>query len=270
MQADIKHIIAVASGKGGVGKSTTAVNLALALQHGGARVGVLDADIYGPSVPHMLGVQETPDAVGEGIMPIMAHGLQTMSIGYLVDQGNAVAWRGPMATRALQQLMRDTKWDNLDYLIIDLPPGTGDIHLTLVQKIPLTAAVIVTTPQDLALIDARRAVSLFNKVKVPVLGVIENMSYHVCSQCGHESALFGQGGGDSLAGEHDIEVLGKIPLAMPIREQADSGMPTVAADPTSSLADAYISASKAVVAGLALHAKDFKRKFPKIVIEGGR
>src|SRR5579872_3784334 len=208
----IKNIIAIASGKGGVGKSTTAVNLALALSKEGLRVGILDADIYGPSIPLMLGIKTRPEVTEEKkIRPIIAYDIQSMSIGYLVDEKTPMVWRGPMVSGALQQLLHDTLWDNLDYLIIDLPPGTGDIQLTLSQKIPVTAAIIVTTPQDLALLDARRAYEMFQKVKVPVLGIVENMSGHICSQCGHAEAIFGQGGGEKLANDIGIELLGRLP-----------------------------------------------------------
>ena len=266
--SNIKNIIAIASGKGGVGKSTTAVNLALALVCDGARVGILDADIYGPSVPLMLGVQERPQVTEQKkIQPIIAHGLQSMSIGYLVDTEAPMAWRGPMATGALQQLLHDTLWDALDYLIIDLPPGTGDIQLTLAQKIPVTAAVIVTTPQDLALLDARRAYEMFRKVKVPVLGIIENMSVHVCSKCGHTESIFGEGGGQQMAEQYDIPLLGKLPLDMQIRQQIDSGKPTVALSTDSVNSLLYRKIAQQVVAALAtLERTDFSR-FPKIVIQ---
>jgi len=230
--AHVKNIIAVASGKGGVGKSTTAVNLALALAAEGAVVGILDADIYGPSIPTMLGLSGSPESIdNKTMMPKVAYGVQTMSIGYLVGADQAMIWRGPMATNALQQLLRDTNWVDVDYLIIDLPPGTGDIQLTLAQQIPVSGAIIVTTPQDIALIDAQRGLAMFAKVNVPVLGVVENMSLHICSQCGHEEAIFGAGGGVAMAEVNKIDFLGALPLDMAIRQDADSGRPTVVADP---------------------------------------
>ncbi len=252
----VKNIIAVASGKGGVGKSTTALNLALALSKKGVRVGILDADIYGPSIPWMLGIQARPEVTPEKkIHPIIAEGIQTMSIGYLVDDNTPMAWRGPMATGALQQLLNDTLWENLDYLIIDLPPGTGDIQLTLAQKIPVTAAVIVTTPQDLALLDARRAYEMFQKVKVPVLGIIENMSIHICSHCGHAESIFGQGGGQKMAAQYHIPLLGQLPLDSRIREQIDH--------PHLPL---YDGIAEKIMTELARTATD-KNTFPKIVIQ---
>jgi ATP-binding protein involved in chromosome partitioning len=265
---NIKNIIAVASGKGGVGKSTTAVNLALALAHEGARAAILDADIYGPSVPMMLGATEPPDA-GEKktLLPVLRHGIQSMSIGYLIDTKAAMIWRGPMVTTALMQLLNDTEWDNLDYLIIDLPPGTGDIQLTLAQKIPVSAAVVVTTPQDLALLDARRAYEMFLKVNVPVLGVIENMSTHICSQCGHAENIFGAGGGERLAGEYGIDLLGALPLDKNIREQTDGGTPTVASNPESKHAKIYREIARQIAAKLSLQAKDYSHKFPSIVVK---
>jgi ATP-binding protein involved in chromosome partitioning len=264
----IKNILAVASGKGGVGKSTTAVNLALALAAEGARVGILDADIYGPSVPMMLGALEPP-ALSETkkLMPVTRHGIQSMSIGYLVDTSAAMAWRGPMVTTALQQLLNDTQWDNLDYLVIDLPPGTGDIQLTLAQKIPVSGAVVVTTPQDLALLDARRAYAMFNKVNVPVLGVIENMSVHICSQCGYAEKIFGEGGGQQLAHEYQIQLLGALPLDISIREQTDSGTPTVAKDPDGEHAKMYRAIARQLAAKLSQRAKDYSHKFPSIVVK---
>ena len=237
---EIRHIIAVASGKGGVGKSTVAVNLALALKTEGARVGILDADIYGPSQPLMLGSKDRPTSPdGKRMNPILAHGLQAMSIGFLIDDQQPMVWRGPMVTQALQQLLTETVWSDLDYLVIDLPPGTGDIQLTLSQRIPVSGAVIVTTPQDIALLDARKAIEMFRKVEIDVLGVVENMSTHVCSQCGHEEAIFGTGGGARLAQQYGVELLGQLPLDIRIREQADGGKPTVAADPESDLAKRY-------------------------------
>ncbi|MBB70920.1 MAG: iron-sulfur cluster carrier protein ApbC [Legionellales bacterium] len=265
---NVKNIIAVASGKGGVGKSTTAVNLALALAQQGARVGILDADIYGPSQPQMLGTYDKPKAAeAKQIEPIERHGIQAMSIGFLVDQKTAMVWRGPMVTGALQQLLSDTCWHDLDYLFIDLPPGTGDIQLTMAQKIPVSGAVIVTTPQDLALLDARRAINMFAKVRIPVLGVVENMSTHICSNCGHEEGIFGQGGGASLADEFDCPLLGQLPLALSIREQADGGKPTVAAEPESPIAQTYRQIALKVAAQLSKSSKNYSGKFPKIVIE---
>lgn len=263
----VKNIIAVASGKGGVGKSTTAVNLALALAQEGHRVGILDADIYGPSQPTLLGAQEPPELKDKkGLLPVIRHGIQSMSIGYLINEKAAMIWRGPMVSTALMQLMNDTQWDDVEYLIIDLPPGTGDIQLTLVQKIPVTAAVVVTTPQDLALIDARRAYEMFQKVQVPVLGVIENMSTHVCSQCGHAEPIFGEGGGQRLAEQNGLELLGQLPLDRQIREQADSGKPTVAADPNGKIAMMYRAIAQRMLAKLALQPGGNSSKFPSIVI----
>jgi len=264
----IKNIIAVASGKGGVGKSTTAVNLALALAAEGAAVGILDADIYGPSQPHMLGATSQP--VGEssgGLTPVVRHGIQSMSIGYLIDQTSAVVWRGPMVSGALQQLLHDTAWNDLDYLIVDLPPGTGDIQLTLAQKIPVSGAVIVTTPQDIALLDARRAIAMFNKVNVPVLGIVENMSQHVCTHCGHRESIFGEGGGQSIAEQYEVPLLGKLPLDRQIQQQADGGNPTVVADPCGDNALIYRDIACHVAARLSLRAKDYSSKFPNIEIQ---
>ena len=264
----IKHIIAIASGKGGVGKSTTAVNLALALSKEGARTGLLDADIYGPSQPLMLGIKHPPQVKNEKTLnPVHVHGIQTMSIGYLVDEKTAMMWRGPMVSMALQQLLYDTQWENLDYLIIDLPPGTGDIQLTLAQKIPVSGALIVTTPQDLALLDARRAYEMFAKVHVPVLGVIENMSLHVCSKCGHKEPIFGEGGGKRLAEQYHIELLGALPLDMRIREETDSGTPTVIADPEGHHALLYRNIAKNVMSKLALQEKESSATFPNIIIQ---
>lgn len=265
---NIRNIIAVASGKGGVGKSTVSVNLALALAADGASVGILDADIYGPSQPRMLGIEQRASSKDQKtIEPMSAHGVSAMSIGFLVDTDQAMIWRGPMVTQALQQLLTETNWPELDYLIIDLPPGTGDIQLTLSQKIPVSGAVIVTTPQDIALLDARRGLKMFEKVNVPVLGVVENMSTHVCSQCGHEEAIFGAGGGEQLAAAEGIDLLGKLPLDIRIREQADGGAPTVVADPESDIAIRYKDIGRSVVARLSLSARDFSAKFPKIVVE---
>ena len=264
---NVKNIIAIASGKGGVGKSTTAVNIACSLAQQGATVGLLDADIYGPSQPQMLGTYQRPEAQDERMQPIMRYGVQSMSMGYLIDQKTAVVWRGPMISSALQQLLRDTDWQALDYLIIDLPPGTGDVQLTLAQRVPLSAAVIVTTPQDLALLDARRAIGMFTKVNVPVLGIIENMSYHICSECGHTSTLFGENGGQSIADEFGVALLGKVPLAAKIRELTDGGQPIVVAEPSSEHAQQYQELSRRLAAKLSLQGKDLSRKFPKIVIE---
>jgi len=244
----IRNVIAVGSGKGGVGKSTTAVNLAVALQQLGARVGVLDADIYGPSVPAMLGLSGRPESPdNKSIEPMRAFGVETMSIGFLVDQDSPMIWRGPMATSALTQLFKDTRWDDLDYLIVDLPPGTGDIQLTLAQKIPVAGAVIVTTPQDIATLDARKALKMFEKVEVPVLGIVENMAVHTCSNCGHVEHLFGEGGGQRMAGQYGVPLLGSLPLDIGIREQGDMGTPVVAAAPGSAAARAYVAAAERMV-----------------------
>jgi ATP-binding protein involved in chromosome partitioning len=262
----VKNIIAVASGKGGVGKSTTAVNLALALAAEGARVGILDADIYGPSQPAMLGLSGRPETDGKSIEPKIAYGVQSMSIGYLIDEDTPMIWRGPMVTGALQQLLNDTRWDSLDYLIIDLPPGTGDIQLTLAQQIPVSGAVIVTTPQDIALLDAQKGLKMFEKVSVPVLGIIENMSMHICSNCGHAEPIFGEGGGEKMAAKYGVELLGSLPLDIKIREQADSGHPTVVADPQGRSAQIYRDIARKLAGRLALTAKDYSAKFPTISI----
>ncbi|PPD03149.1 MAG: iron-sulfur cluster carrier protein ApbC [Methylobacter sp.] len=265
---NVKNIIAVASGKGGVGKSTTSVNLALALSAEGGKVGILDADIYGPSIPTMLGLYGAPDSAdGKSMTPKTAYGVQTISIGYLVDAGQAMIWRGPIVTNALQQLLRDTNWSDLDYLIIDLPPGTGDIQLTLVQQIPVSGSIIVTTPQDIALIDAQRGLAMFEKVNVPVLGLVENMSMHICSNCGHEEAIFGHGGGRVMAETNRIDFLGALPLDIHIREFADSGRPTVVADPEGRPTQIYKEIARKVSAKLALQAKDFSSRFPNIVVQ---
>ncbi|MGI9330257.1 MAG: iron-sulfur cluster carrier protein ApbC [Gammaproteobacteria bacterium] len=266
----IRNVIAVASGKGGVGKSTTAVNLALALQADGARVGILDADIYGPSQPTLLGIagQRPVSKDGKTFEPLLAHGLQVISIGFLVDQAQAVIWRGPMVTQALQQMLFQTNWRDLDYLIVDLPPGTGDTQLTLTQKVPLSGAVIITTPQDIALLDARRGLQMFEKVSVPVLGVIENMSSYVCPECGHEEALFGAGGGDTLARESAVPVLGQVPLDIRIRTEADEGCPTVAAEPEGELTRRYQAIARRLALELARRPVDHKGAFPDIVVEG--
>jgi ATP-binding protein involved in chromosome partitioning len=266
---DVSNIIAVASGKGGVGKSTTAVNLALALSRQGASVGILDADIYGPSIPLMLGV---PDARptsddGQSLNPLLAHGVQVMSIGFLIEADQPMVWRGPMVTQALNQMLQQTSWSDLDYLIVDMPPGTGDIQLTLSQQVPVSGAVIVTTPQDIALLDARKGLQMFRKVSVPVLGVVENMSTHICSQCGHEERLFGHGGGEKMAEEYDVELLGQLPLDLRIREQTDAGQPSVIAEPDEAPARAYCMAAIRMAARLATLGRDYSAKFPKIVVE---
>jgi len=264
----VKNTIAVASGKGGVGKSTVSANLALALAAEGAHVGVLDADIYGPSQPRMLGVSGKPDTKdGKSLEPKENYGIQVMSIGFLIDDETPMIWRGPMVTQALEQLLRDTRWRDLDYLIIDLPPGTGDIQLTLAQKIPVSAAVIVTTPQDIALLDARKAYKMFEKVKIPVLGVVENMSTHICSECAHEEHIFGEGGGQAMAQDYDISFLGSLPLAMRIRQDADGGKPTVIAEPDGAIAASYRTIARNVAAKLSLQQKEYASKFPNIVIE---
>ncbi|HYE69894.1 MAG TPA: iron-sulfur cluster carrier protein ApbC [Aquabacterium sp.] len=263
----VKNIIAVASGKGGVGKSTTAANLALALAAEGATVGVLDADIYGPSQPMMLGLSGRPESEdGKTMQPMMGHGLQVMSIGFLVEPDQAMIWRGPMATQALEQLLRQTNWRDIDYLVIDLPPGTGDIQLTLSQRVPLTGAVIVTTPQDIALLDAKKGVAMFEKVGVPILGLIENMAVYCCPNCGHTEHIFGAEGGKRMAAEYKMDYLGALPLTRAIREQADSGQPTVVAAPDSDEAATYRSIARQVAVKIAEQAKDFSAKFPTITV----
>jgi ATP-binding protein involved in chromosome partitioning len=263
----VKNIVAVASGKGGVGKSTTAANLALALAAEGARVGLLDADIYGPSIPMMMGTSEKPVTEdGKTMQPVMAHGVQVMSIGFLVEPDQAMIWRGPMATQALEQLLRQTAWDDLDYLIVDMPPGTGDIQLTLSQRVPMTGAVIVTTPQDIALLDARKAIKMFEKVGVPILGIVENMAVHVCSNCGHVEHIFGADGGKKMAFDYGMDYLGALPLNLQIRVQADGGKPTVVADPESEIAELYRTVARKVAVSIAAKNKDFSSKFPTITI----
>lgn len=264
----VKNIIAIASGKGGVGKSTTSVNLALALVAEGAKVGILDADIYGPSQPRMLGTSERPESSdGKSIEPVVSHGLQSMSIGFLIDEEEPMIWRGPMVTQALEQMLNDTNWQDLDYLVIDLPPGTGDIQLTLSQKVPVSGAVIVTTPQDISLLDARKALKMFEKVNVPVMGIIENMSTHICSQCNHEEHIFGSGGGEKMAKQYDIDLLGNLPLDITIREGADSGNPTVVADAEGTISLIYRTIARRVAARLAKQSKDYSAAFPNIVIK---
>ncbi|MBP9641571.1 MAG: iron-sulfur cluster carrier protein ApbC [Acidovorax sp.] len=265
--AQVKNIIAVASGKGGVGKSTTAANLALALAAEGASVGVLDADIYGPSQPMMMGINRRPESDdGKTMEPLENYGVQVMSIGFLVDQDEAMIWRGPMATQALEQLLRQTNWKDLDYLIIDMPPGTGDIQLTLSQRVPMTGAVIVTTPQDIALLDAKKGIKMFEKVGVPILGIVENMAVHVCSNCGQVEHIFGADGGKKMAADYGMDYLGALPLDMSIRLQADSGKPTVVADPDGEVAQIYKKVAREVAVKIARQAKDFSSKFPTISI----
>lgn len=265
---NIKNIIAVASGKGGVGKSTTAVNLALALAAEGATVGILDADIYGPSQPQMLGINARPESAdGKSMEPLEAHGIQAMSIGFLVDIDTPMVWRGPMVTGALEQLLRETRWKDLDYLVIDLPPGTGDIQLTLSQKIPVTGAVIVTTPQDIALLDARKGLKMFEKVGIPILGIVENMSTHICSNCGHEEHIFGAGGAAAMCKDYNVDLLGSLPLDIKIREQSDSGTPTVTAEPDSQIAKTYKEIARTIGIKLSQQALDHSSKFPNIVIQ---
>jgi ATP-binding protein involved in chromosome partitioning len=264
----IKNIIAVASGKGGVGKSTVAVNLALALAAEGASVAVLDADIYGPSQPTMLGIHGRPESRdGKSLEPMEGHGLQAMSIGFLIDVETPMVWRGPMVTQALEQLLNETRWREVDYLVVDLPPGTGDIQLTLAQRVPVTGAVIVTTPQDIALIDARKGFKMFEKVGIPILGVVENMSLHVCSKCGHEERIFGAGGGEKMSKDYNVELLGALPLDINIREQADSGKPTVVSDPEGRVAEIYRRIARRVAVKIAEKAQDHSAVFPKIVVQ---
>jgi ATP-binding protein involved in chromosome partitioning len=266
----VKNIVAVASGKGGVGKSTTAVNLALALAAEGARVGLLDADIYGPSLPMMMGIEGRPESEdGQTMDPLENYGVQVMSIGFLVAQDEAMIWRGPMATQALEQLLRQTNWKDLDYLVVDMPPGTGDIQLTLSQRVPMTGAVIVTTPQDIALLDAKKGIKMFEKVGVPILGIVENMAVHVCTNCGHVEHIFGSDGGKKMAAEYDMDYLGALPLNMQIRLQADSGKPTVVADPDGEVAGIYKAVARQVAVSIAARNKDFSSKFPSITISKG-
>ncbi|KWH11295.1 ATP-binding protein [Burkholderia territorii] len=266
---NVKNIVAVASGKGGVGKSTTAVNLALALAAEGASVGILDADIYGPSLPTMLGIHgqrpESPD--NQSMNPLVGHGLQANSIGFLIEEDNPMVWRGPMATSALEQLLRQTNWHELDYLIVDMPPGTGDIQLTLAQRVPVTGAVIVTTPQDIALLDAKKGLKMFEKVGIPILGIVENMSIHICSNCGHEEHIFGAGGAERMAQDYGVTVLGSLPLDIAIRERADSGTPTVVAEPDGALARRYRDIARGVALAIAERARDMTSKFPSIVVQ---
>ena len=263
----VKNIVAVASGKGGVGKSTTAVNLALALAAEGAAVGILDADIYGPSQPMMMGIEGRPESAdGKTMEPLENFGVQVMSIGFLVDPSDPMIWRGPMATQALEQLLRQTNWGDLDYLIVDMPPGTGDIQLTLSQRVPLTGAVIVTTPQDIALLDAKKGLKMFEKVGVPILGIVENMAVHVCENCGHVEHIFGEEGGKRLAAEYKVDYLGALPLNLSIRVQADSGRPTVVSEPDGEIAALYKRVARKVAVKIAERAKDFSAKFPTISV----
>jgi ATP-binding protein involved in chromosome partitioning len=264
----VKNIIAVASGKGGVGKSTTAVNLALALAAEGARVGVLDADIYGPSLPMMLGITGRPESIAENtIEPMQGHGLQASSIGFLIEPDSPMVWRGPMVTSALEQLLRQTNWDQLDYLVVDMPPGTGDIQLTLSQKVPVTGSVIVTTPQDIALLDARKGLKMFEKVGIPILGIVENMSIYLCPNCGHSEHIFGSGGGQKMCQEYGVDFLGSLPLNLSIREQADAGRPTLVADPEGAISALYKGIARKVAIRIANISKDMSNKFPNIVVQ---
>jgi len=266
--ANIKNIIAVASGKGGVGKSTTSVNLALALQQEGAQVGILDADIYGPSIPTMLNIKEKPQTKdGKSMQPLEAYGLQAMSIGALIDEDSPMIWRGPIVTQTLTQLLNETNWDNLDYLIIDLPPGTGDVQLTLAQQIPVTGGVIVTTPQQVSLIDAKKGLKMFQKVEIPVLGIIENMSTHICSNCGHEEAIFGENGGQEMAKKYRVDFLGALPLNKRIREEADQGQPTVTAEPSSEIANKYRHMAHQISAKVGVKKRNYANLFPNIVVQ---
>jgi ATP-binding protein involved in chromosome partitioning len=268
LMTNVRNIIAVASGKGGVGKSTTAVNLALALAAEGAKVGLLDADIYGPSQPMMMGVSGKPDSHdGKTMEPLENYGVQVASIGFMIDPDQPMVWRGPIVTQALQQLLEQTNWRDLDYLVVDMPPGTGDVQLTLSQKVPVTGAVIVTTPQDIALLDARKGLKMFEKVGIPILGIVENMSMHICSNCGHAEPIFGQGGGEKMCQDFGVDFLGALPLTMSIREQADSGKPTVVADPDGQVAQIYKQIARKVAVKVAEKAKDMSLKFPTIVVK---
>lgn len=266
---EVKNVVAVASGKGGVGKSTTAANLALAWASQGAKVGLLDADIYGPSQPLMMGLtgRKPVSADGKHLTPLRAHGVEVMSIGFLIDQEQPMAWRGPMVTQALTQLLGETTWGELDYLVVDMPPGTGDIQLTLAQRVPVSGAIIVTTPQDIALLDARKGLKMFEKVDVRVLGVVENMSVHICSQCGHVEHIFGSGGGARMAEQYGVQLLGELPLDIRIREDADGGSPTVVSEPGSARARAYLQMARRAAARLSTLNKDYSRAFPKITVE---
>jgi ATP-binding protein involved in chromosome partitioning len=267
LMPQVKNIIAVASGKGGVGKSTVAANLALALAAEGARVGMLDADIYGPSQPTMLGITDKPESTdGKNLDPLVGHGIQAMSIGFLIDVETPMVWRGPMVTQALEQLLNNTNWNDLDYLVVDLPPGTGDIQLTLAQRVPVTGAVIVTTPQDIALIDARKGLKMFEKVGIPIIGVVENMSLHICSKCGHEERIFGEGGGERMCKDYNVEFLGALPLDSSIRADTDAGKPSVVADPDGRVTDIYKQIARRVAVKIGETAVDHSAKFPNIVI----
>ena len=268
LKSNVKNIIAVASGKGGVGKSTTAVNLALALAAEGAQVGILDADIYGPSQPMMMGISGRPETMdGKTMEPMENYGLQVSSIGFMIDPDEPMVWRGPIVTQALTQLLDQTNWRDLDYLIVDMPPGTGDVQLTMSQKVPVTGAVIVTTPQDIALLDARKGLKMFEKVGIPILGIVENMSMHICSNCGHAEPIFGEGGGAKMCKDFGVDFLGALPLTMSIREQADSGRPTVIADPEGPIASIYKQIARTIAIKVAEKAKDMSSKFPTIVVK---
>ena len=268
LKSNVKNIIAVASGKGGVGKSTTAANLALALAAEGAQVGILDADIYGPSQPMMMGISGRPETMdGKTMEPMENYGLQVSSIGFMIDPDEPMVWRGPIVTQALTQLLDQTNWRDLDYLIVDMPPGTGDVQLTMSQKVPVTGAVIVTTPQDIALLDARKGLKMFEKVGIPIIGIVENMSTHVCSNCGHAEPIFGEGGGEKMCRDYGVDFLGALPLTMAIREQADSGRPTVVAEPDGAVAAIYREIARKVAVKVAEKAKDMSSKFPTIVVK---